>query len=165
MTWHQPVNQGSNVWNIIAGNQVAANLASEWCNAMPGVNFIPSDLSSAGGTASYTYTLRRVTSLVFGRPVGGFNIEIVVKWNYGTRYKGAGAFIPVCWVEVPTFYLTDGHEVWTHISVEDVANAGSATAPNARLRMRINSSLRTPNYSFESDKALLVALGDGSTQW
>jgi hypothetical protein len=165
VTWHQPVNNGGNSWNIIAGLQPATDLASQWCNAMPGVSFTPADLSSVAGTSAHTYTLQRITSMVMGRPVGGFNIEILVKWHYGVRYKGAGSFIPVCWVEVPTCYITPGHEIWTHFTVDSVANAATATAPNARLRMRIVSRVRNPNYDVDTEGKTLVALGDGSAQW
>src|SRR5687767_788830 len=135
MTWHQPVNQGANSWNVISGSQPASDLASNACNAVPGVNLAPQDLSSAAGSALYEWTILRPVPL-WSHVAVGVNVKIQLKWDYGVRYKGAGAFIPGCWVEVPTCETGYGYDVSVYVVVDAVENAGTSTAPNARLKIR-----------------------------
>ena len=164
MSWDQPVNQGGNSWNVIAGTQPAADLASRACNAVPGVNLAPQDLTGTAATGTHGWWIHR-EMWVYNHQVPLVDVQIEVKWTYGIGYKGVGTFITGCWVEVPRCEVGWGFDVKVDFVVDDVENAGTQKAPIARLKGRLLGTITTPKFTQELDHSTVIALGDGSRRW
>jgi hypothetical protein len=69
------------------------------------------------------------------------DIEFDLRWEYGARHRGGGAFIPNCYLYVPTCSVLWGFDVNVQIHVHNPSNAGTETAPIARLPLTVSGSV------------------------
>jgi hypothetical protein len=151
-------NIASGAWHVIETNKPSASLASNTCNAVPdGVSDPVTALTDAQGPNSITWRLRMEN---------GFGMDVVdilfdLRWDYGARYNGGGAFIPNCYLYVPHCSVLWGFTVDVNLHVHNPTNAGTPTAPIARLPLTISGTVSSLVKS-ESIQWDFLLHGDGS---
>src|SRR3954452_13743232 len=125
------VNAAKFAWDVIKDGAPSADISNSTANAVPQVDDWQA-LSDAKGPNSY----RMHDHVDYVWPLDDYEhveFTILLKWDFGARYKGGGAFIPNVWVEVPECFVGFGWHVDIRLTAQHPTNAGSATAPLARL--------------------------------
>jgi hypothetical protein len=144
----QIVNHKSRSWNIIAGTQPNSSLASEVCNAVPDVTDWTS-ISPGQDQNPVAWWLNRTVKVglpTYEVELPGVAIEFILKFKYGSRYKGGGAYVEACWIEVGNFFLEWGFEVSVGADVGTLRNVGSQRAPIALLPIKVSGDMTTPGW-------------------
>jgi hypothetical protein len=147
----------STAWKVIEDGKPSASLASQHCNAVPaGISDPVSSLTGAQGPNRIVWQMSMVNA---------FTVEVVdvafdLRWEFGARYRGGGAFIPNCYLYVPRCTVLWGFDVDIQIHVHNPTNAGSETAPVARLPLTVSGSVSSlvKSHSVQWD---FVVYGDG----
>src|SRR6266498_3816176 len=128
-------NIASTAWHVIESNKPSASLASNTCNAVPaGISDPISSLTDAQAPVPRAVLPAEVELDVV-------DIEFDLRWEYGARYRGGGAFISNCYLYVPTCTVLWGFDVNVQIHVHNPSNAGTETAPIARLPLTVSGSV------------------------
>ncbi|RZU51567.1 hypothetical protein EV385_3397 [Krasilnikovia cinnamomea] len=151
-------NVASAAWHVIESGKPSASLASNTCNAVPaGVADPISSLTGAQGPNRLTWRLQMENA--FGVEV--VDIAFDLRWEYGARHHGGGAFIPNCYLYVPRCSVLWGFDVDVQIHVHNPSNAGTETAPIARLPLTVSGSVSSlvNSHSLQWDFQLF---GDGN---
>jgi hypothetical protein len=150
----------STAWKVIESGKPSASLASQHCNAVPaGVTDPVSSLTDAQGPNRLTWRLRKESLFT----VDVVDIEFDLRWEYGARYHGGGAFIPNCYLYVPHCSVLWGFDVDIQIHVHNPSNAGTESAPIARLPLTVSGSVSSlvNTHGVQWD---FVLYGDGRYQ-
>ena len=163
MSADQIVSNRSRSWNIIRGKEPNPDLASEICNGIPDV---PDEDKITKGPLDKTIRWKierniQPIPLLYSSELPAVRIEIVLKYTYGARYKGGGAYIDACWFEVPTCFLQWGYEVWLGVDVDYVTNGGTPTAPIARMRLDVSGHMAAGHEWQLPLKRTFFVRGDG----
>lgn len=139
------VNMAQTVWKIIEDGKPVTNINSSTANAVPQVNDWQSLRGSQGPSTIWMKRYNRV-----GWPFDDYvnvEFEIDLKFEYGATYHGGGLFIPNIYVEVPTCFVGWRYTVDVDIHVHNPTNAGSDTAPIAKVPVSITGSMGNPFWS------------------
>lgn len=149
------INPGSSQWKLVEQNQLSADLSTSACHALPDVSDWE-QVTAATATNLAQYDIRRAA------PDGSSAIDLTVRvnWEVGSTYRGGGAFIRTCWVEVPALFVARGFEVNLGVSVEPPRNVGTATAPIGVLRLTIQGTVAS-KYWTKNHQHLIAVGGDG----
>jgi hypothetical protein len=139
-------NAGEAAWAVIKDGEPSAEVATARANAVPQVddwqNLTTGFYSPKSIRISYDWPVN-IPSW-FGSYVY-VEFTILLKFDYGARYKGGGAFIPGIWVEVPNAY--DGWSWHTNIDVRfqtpTNANAADPSRPIARIPVSVSGTVHT----------------------
>ena len=158
MSWDQMINPGSSNWNVIERNQLSADMSSSACHALPDVADWD-QVSAPAATNQGQWTLRRNDKN--GSPV--IDITFQINWEFGSTYRGGGAFIRTCWLTVPNLFVGFGYDVDMHAVVEPPLNVGTTTAPNGVLRISVLGNCVSPYWTQAHRKSIAVR-GDGAVQ-
>jgi hypothetical protein len=151
-------NLGSGAWDVVSGREPAAAIYTTTCSAMPKVDDWQS-VSAATGTNH----LMRQLYIENRRNDEAIHIVWKLNWEYGARYRGGGAFIPNCWISVDYCNVIPGWGAAISVEVRNTENAGTDTAPVARLLLTVHSRF----YSWaenESKDYNFALLGSGEYQ-
>ena len=133
-------NIASVAWHVIESNKPSVSVASNTCNAVPaGISDPLSSLSGALGSNRVTWRLQLENAFT----VDVVDIEFDLRWEYGARFHDGGAFISNCYLYVPTCSVLWGFEVNIQINVHSPSNAGTETAPIARLPLTVSGSVNS----------------------
>ncbi|MDT4994225.1 MAG: hypothetical protein QOH97_4117 [Actinoplanes sp.] len=133
-------NIASGAWHVIESNKPSHSLASNTCNAVPaGVSDPVNGLTGAQGPNSVTWALRSENAF----SVDVVDIAFDLRWEFGARYHGGGAFIPNCYLYVPRCSVLWGFEVDVQLHVHNPTNAGTESAPIARLPLTITGTVNS----------------------
>ncbi len=130
-------NIASTAWHVIESNKPSSSLASNTCNAVPADLHDFSALTDAQGPNSVTWRLTMENAFT----IDVVDIAFDLRWEYGARYKGGGAFIPNCYLYVPKCHVLWGFDVDVQLHVHNPSNAGTESAPIARLPLTISGSV------------------------
>jgi hypothetical protein len=155
------VNAAELAWEVIKAGAASAEINSSRANAVPDVDDWRS-LSGTQGPNGY----RMYYSRGFVWPFDDYDhvqIEIKLRWEYGARYRGGGAYIPNLWVEVPECFC--GWPWTANISLETHAptNAGTQDAPIARLPVTLKGDVGSGAEHHHVEWGFIL-FGDGSSQ-
>jgi hypothetical protein len=149
-------NVASTAWYVIESSKPSPSLATNSCNAVPaGV----SDPLSSLGPNRLTWRLQLENAFT----VDVVDIEFDLRWEYGARHSGGGAFIPNCYLYVPTCSVLWGFDVNVQIHAHSPTNGGTGAAPMARLPLTVDGTVS----SLVNDHGVrwdFVLCGDGSYQ-
>ena len=121
-------NAGATGWQVIERGAPAPAIHSITANAVPAVDDWQT-LSGAHGPAAIT--LRRWTRTWW--PFEGavsVDFTVVLKFEYGARYRGGGLFIPNVYVEVPECWVGWRYDVDVDVTVGAPENANSRRGPD-----------------------------------
>ncbi len=134
------VNPGSSTWQVIADGRPSPSLASNACGAVPAGALDPLlDLTDARGPNTVVWGLSsRNTS-----GVQVLDVAFGLRWEYGARYGGGGAFIPLCYLYVPRCTVLWGYTVDVSAYVHPPSDVGTGTAPTARLPVTVRGTVRS----------------------
>ncbi len=128
----------STAWQVIESGKPSASLASQHCNAVPaGITDPVSALTDAQGPNRLTWRLKMENAFT----VDVVDIAFDLRWEFGARYHGGGAFIPNCYLYVPQCSVLWGFDVNIGIHVHNPSNAGTESAPVARLPLTVSGSV------------------------
>ena len=130
-------NIASAAWHVIESNKPSQSLATNTCNAVPAGIHDLSGLTGAQGPNSVTWGL----TIENGFTIDVVDIAFDLRWEYGARHNGGGAFIPNCYLYVPKCSVLWGYNVDVQLHVHNPSNAGSESAPMARLPLTISGSV------------------------
>jgi hypothetical protein len=133
------VSMGKLAWDIIKDGKASVEISSSSANAVPQVDDWQS-LTNATGPNCYRMYYHR--SFVW--PLDDYDhvqFEILLKWDFGARYKGGGAYIPNVWVEVPQCFAGWPWSVDIGLTAQHPTNAGDEKAPLARIPITIKGSV------------------------
>jgi hypothetical protein len=158
MSADQIVNTKLAFWYIIQDNVVVDDLDAIQANAVPNVNDWDT-LTDAQWPNVRRFRYRRDHEFPVDdhHPVE-FTIDL--KWMYGARYKGGGAFIQSAWVEVERHHLRHPWNVNLRAGAFDPSNGGTATAPLAILPFVITGEV-TIGSTTDHVRWDVVLYGDG----
>jgi hypothetical protein len=130
------VNTKDTRWNIILDNVVSSdNLGSKFANAVPAHADESKLLDSHGPNVQRISYQRRHKHPVDDHPSVEFAIDL--KWTYGARYKGGGAYIPKVWTEVPMHNVGAGWHVNIRALCAELPYIEHEKAPVAMLPLFI----------------------------
>jgi hypothetical protein len=150
----------STAWRIIEDGKPSASLASQHCTAVPEGDTDPvTHLTGAQGPNRITWRLKKEN--LYGIDV--VDIAFDLRWEYGARYRGGGAYIPNCYLYVPQCDVLWGFDVNIQIHVHNPSNAGTETAPIARLPLTISGAVSSP-VNTNSVQWDFVLYGNGQYQ-
>jgi hypothetical protein len=143
------LNYAKFAWEIIKEGKPTAEITSATANAVPDVPDWTS-LSDTRGPNSH----RLYYSIAYVWPFDDYvhaEFEILLKWQFGAKYKNGGAFIPNMWIEVPSCFVGFGWDVNIGVSVRNPTNVGTAGAPIAALPVTIKGTVSSglENYHVE----------------
>lgn len=158
MSWDTIVNPGSTTWKIIERDKPSADLSTSACHGLPDVSDW-NNLSDPAGTAVHSGFINKLDKS--GKPM--VDIEWRLEAEFGSRYKGGGAFIRTCLITVPTCFVGFGWDVQLSARVEDPLNKGTSKAPIALLRVHVEGTVKSPRTD-ETKHWLTAVRGDGATQ-
>jgi hypothetical protein len=151
-------NIGSGAWHVIEANKPSSSLASNVCNAVPdGVTDPMTELTDARGPNSFVWRMKMENA--FSMDV--VDISLDLRWDYGARLDSGGAYIPICYLYVPWCNVLWGVTVDVSLYVHQPTNAGTATAPMARLPLTVSGTISTL-VSVQSYQWDFELFGDGS---
>ena len=155
------VNAARLAWEIISSGEASAEIGSSTANAVPQVD----DWQSLTGTTGPN-GYRMYTSRGFLWPFDDYDhvqIEIKLRWEYGARYKGGGAYIPNVWVEVPQCFVGYPWDANISFQAMDPSNAGTEEAPLARLPVLVKGTVSS-GAELHHVEWSFVLFGDGTSQ-
>jgi hypothetical protein len=151
------LNVASAVWHVIESSKPSASLASNTCNAVPtGIGDPMHSLTHTQGPNSVPWSL--VARNSFGDVV---DIAFDLRWDFGARHDGRGAYIPNCYLYVPRCSVGWGFDVDVRIHVHPPTNVGTERAPVARLPLTIGGAVSTM-VAVRPVQWDFVLFGDGS---
>jgi hypothetical protein len=148
-------------WEIIKDGKPSADIHNSTAAAVPGVSDWMS-LSDARGP-----NVRRMYYHVsFVWPFDDYvhaEFDILLKFQYGARYNGGGAFIPNLWIEVPTCFVAWGWTADINFIGRNPTNAGEAGSPIAALPLTISGSVSSPLETYHVEWGF-TAYGNGRVE-
>jgi hypothetical protein len=155
-------NVGKAAWAVIKDGEPSEEVGRSTANAVPQVD----DWQSLE-TGFYP---PKSISMKWSKPVAYpwddyvfVEFTILLKWDYGARYRGGGAYINGIWIEVPQAY--DGWSWHTNIDVwfhaPSNANVGKKDAPIARIPVTVAGTVKTYEQSHHVEWGFTL-YGNGS---
>lgn len=150
------INAAQAAWKVIEDGKPSAQLSSGSCNAVPHVDDWQG-LTNPQGPNRLTWPLVQTNG--FGWHVVAASIE--VRWEHSARYKGGGAFITNCWLYVPDCTVLWSYNVNISFQAHNPSNAGSESAPKARLPVTLSGSISCPFWTVNKQLDLIL-YGDGN---
>jgi hypothetical protein len=133
------INAAKFAWDIIKDGKPSAEIGGSTANAVPQVDDWQS-LTNTRGPNSYRMRYNRS----FLWPLDDYDhvqFEILLKWDFGARYKGGGAFIPNIWVEVPSCFVGWPWDANISLTAQNPTNDGDESAPHARIPITISGTV------------------------
>jgi hypothetical protein len=144
-------------WEIIKDSAPNVSLPNTKCNAVPDVTDWQ-NLSSPHMSPKATRLIRNIS------PLGFTNVdcELVLNYQYGSTYKGGGAFIPACWVTVTKCEVAMFFSLNVSLEVISVSNANPGTkSPIAELTVQLTETISN-HLSQITAQTVYTLFGDGS---
>ena len=138
MTDDAIVNTASTAWHVIESNKPSSSLVSNTCNAVP-AGADPNSLTQVQGPNSVVWRLCFRNHL----SVNVVDVRFDLRWEYGARYDGGGAFIPNCYLYVPDCTVLWGYTVDINVHAYTPSNAGTDTAPVACLPITVHGTMKS----------------------
>ena len=148
-------NIASASWRLVESGKPSASLVSNACTALPAGD--PYAVTAPQGPNSVVWRLRKSN---------GFGLDVVdvlfdLRWEFGARYRGGGAYIPNCYLNVPRCNVLWGFTVDVHIAVHNPVDGGDGGAPLACLPLTVSGTV-TSLVGAEPVQWDFVLYGDGS---
>lgn len=149
------VNMAEFGWKVISGRSASAAISKSTANAVPQVPDWQSLTNSVGPRS-----VRMHHEVPFLWPLDGYlhsDITIRLKWSYGARYKGGGAYIPNIWVEVPTCFVGWPWDADIDMICRNPENAsGPGEPPVARMPVTIRGSVGSGAEYYSVDWGMTI---------
>jgi hypothetical protein len=133
------VNAAKFAWEIIKGGEATAEIGNSTANAVPQVDDWQALTDTRGPNVHRIHYSR-----LYLWPLDDYvhvEFEILLKWQYGARYKGGGAFIPNLWIEVPQCFVGWPWNADISITAHNPTNAGEAGAPLASIPVTVKGTV------------------------
>lgn len=154
------VNVLSKGWEIIKDNAPTADVNSSKCNAVPEVTDW-TNLSSPHMEPKASRLIRVVSPLGFTY----IDCSLVLNYQYGSTYKGGGAYIPACWITVEKCDVALMFNLSVRLEVLSVTNANPGTnSPIAELTVQLTET-HTNHLASSTSQTVYTLFGDGSASW
>jgi len=133
MSAGEVINAGKFAWEILKDNRpVVTDASGGFANAIP-KDVTWDQLSSTQGVNRFDWTWLG-PGLIFK----DFEFDMRVNWAYGARYRGGGAYITNCWVEVRNDDVgVGGYHIDVIARAGNPQNVGTETAPIAELPLSV----------------------------
>jgi hypothetical protein len=155
------VNVAKFAWEVIKDGKPTVDISNSTANAVPQVDDWQSLTDTRGPNS---YRIHYTNSFLW--PFDDYvhvEFEILLKWDFGARYQGGGAFIPNIWVEVPSCFVGWPWNANISITAQHPTNAGSAGAPMARIPVTVKGTVGS-GAELDHVEWGFVLFGDGSSQ-
>ncbi|MEP7203818.1 MAG: hypothetical protein ABI894_14475 [Ilumatobacteraceae bacterium] len=153
------VNTLEKAWKIIDDNKPSSQITSARANAVPKVEDWTTVAGAMGPRETRWY--RKMTNSL---PVSWGDIvidfEIILRYTYGATYRGGGRYITNIWIDVADSYVSWFHSLELTLEAKDPENAGSASAPLARIPISIRGKMESPKANITLQKGFMI-YGDG----
>jgi hypothetical protein len=127
-------------WDIIKSGEASADIETSTAMAIPDVDDWHAQTSDTRGPAA----MRIHYANSFLWPLDDYvhvEFEILLKWQYGARYRGGGAFIPNIWTEVPQLFVGWPWNADIRFVAHHPTNAGTADAPLAAIPVTVRGTV------------------------
>ncbi len=153
------VNTLDKVWKIIDDNKPTAEIATARANAVPHVGDWTS-LAGAQGPRETSWYAKMTNMLPesWGDIVVDFDLRL--RFTYGATYHGGGRYITNVWVDISEVYVAWFHSLDLHLIAKDPDNAGTETAPLARIPITVSGKMTSPRTSIVLERGYML-YGDG----
>lgn len=133
------VNAAKLAWDIIKAGEPSVEISGSTANAVPQVDDWTTLTDTQGPNSVWMYYHNS-----FLWPLDDYDhvqFRILLKWEYGARYKGGGAFIPNLWVEVPECFAGWPWSADIRLTTRNPSNNGQPGAPLARIPVTISGTV------------------------
>ena len=146
MNWEVIQNTAKAAWTVIKDGEPSQEIGTSSANAVPLVDDWQSLVTGFYSPKSIRMDYEWPVNIPSWMGCYVYvDFTILLKWDYGARYTGGGAFIPSVWLEVPEAY--DGWSWHTNIDVRfhppTNANASDPSKPVARIPVTVSGSVKT----------------------
>lgn len=161
MSAESVINAAKFAWDVIKDGKPAADLTSTTANAVPQVD----DWQSLTDTQARPNAFRMKYNVSYVWPLDDYDhvqLQIVLKWDFGARYHGGGAFIPNVWVEVPECFVGSGWDVNLRLTAQNPTNTGASGSPLARIPVTVKGTVSSGLELYHVEWAF-VLFGDGTS--
>lgn len=153
------INAAKTAWDVIDGGAVSPDVSTSTASAMPHVDDTMA-LSAPIGTNRMGRQIRYFNDR--NPPDEVVDVYWSLNWEYGTTYKGGGAYIPNVWMTVDRSSAGWHWDVSLKIYVHNPTNAGTEKAPIARLPISLVKHVRSyAGITDETETFEWVIYGDG----
>ena len=149
------VNTLEKAWKIIEDNKPSSKLSTARANAVPKVEDWTA-ISGAKGPRESRWYIKMTNSLPESWGDIVVDCEMFLRYTYGATYKGGGLYIPNIWIDVPDSYVAWFHKLELELIAKDPENAGSDTAPLARIPITISGKMESPKASITVQASFMV---------
>ncbi len=128
----QVINAGKLAWEIIKDNRPVVGTSGSFANAIP--KDVPwEQLSAYQGINHFEWRWNGP-----GLLMKDFTFDMKINWAYGARYRGGGANITNCWVDVLDHDVgIGGYRIDVIARTGNPQNVGTETAPVAELPVNV----------------------------
>jgi hypothetical protein len=133
------VNAAKFAWDIIKDGAASADIENSTANAVPQVDDWQALTDTRGPNSHRIYYAR-----TYLWPLDDYvhvEFSILLKWQFGSRYKNGGAFIPNVWIEVPQIFVGWPWSANIGIHAQHPTNVGQAGAPVAALPVTVKGTV------------------------
>ncbi len=149
------VNMLEKGWKVIEDNKPSSQLKTARANAVPNVPDWTSLEGAQGPKESRWYI-----SMINRLPESWGNIvvdcDLYLRFTYGATYKGGGLYIPNIWIDIDDSYVAWFHTLELDLIAKDPENAGTASAPLARIPITISGKMVSTTTSITVQRAFMV---------
>lgn len=155
------VNTLSKAWDIIKEMEPHADVASNSCNAVPEVHDWTDLHEGHYNAAAWRHI--KVVGIIDSLLNDGLSYVDVLyhlSYSFGASYKGGGAYIPNCSVNVERCHVEIPFNVNVKLTVLETNNAGTHKAPIAHLRVKLSETW-TNHLASEARTRIYNLYGDG----
>jgi hypothetical protein len=151
------VNAAKLAWDILKDGEPSADIQSSTANAVPKVDDWEAIQASAQNSHRFYYHRPFVWPL---DDYDHIQFSIILRWDHSGRYRGGGAYIPNLYVNVTDLFVGYAWHADIRLTTHNPTNAGTDTAPVARLPITISGSVHSGLVT-EHVEWDFVVLGDG----
>lgn len=133
------VNVAKFTWEIIKDGKASADIQHSSANAVPQVQDWESLTDTRGPNS---YRLHYANSFMW--PLDDYvhvEFTILLKWQFGSRYRGGGSFIPNVWIEVPECFVGWPWSADINMIAQHPTNAGDVNSPIAALPVTVSGTV------------------------
>lgn len=150
------VNRGATTWPVVVDNRPVEGL---WAGA------VPATADAHAGIDESELRPNRVQWRIHRTSQYGttmIDAAVRLRWTFGARHRGSGAYIPRLWIDVPFCHVGWGVRLRLTAHVLRARNVGSDIDPVAGIPVAVSGSITTP-LGDESIDWRIAIRGDGST--
>ncbi len=155
MSASEIVNTLEKAWKIIEDGKPSSEITRAHANAVPHVDDW-TNLAGAQGPRETRWYRKMVNMLPASWGDIVVDFEVVLRFTYGATYRGGGYYIPNIWIDVTDSYVAWFHSLELSLEVKNPENAGTETAPLARIPISLRGVMESPRANITLQRGFML---------